>query len=196
MTQARLPDLDSSTFSEKQAEVYKTIENGPRGRVAGPLRIWMRNPELAEHAQALGQYARFDSCLPPRLSELAILVTARYWSAQFEWVHHVPSAREAEIADDIINAISYAKRPHFSDSSMQAVFDYCAELHRDKRVSDNNYENAISYLGAAGVIDLTAICGYYTLISMTIKAFNIEDISDIILPDITLDPSDYFLSDY
>ena len=156
----------------------------------------MRNPELAEHAQALGQYARFDSCLPPQLSELAILVTARYWSAQFEWVHHVPSAREAEIADDIINAISYAKRPHFSDSSMQAVFDYCAELHRDKLVSDNNYENAISNLGTAGVIDLTAICGYYTLISMTIKAFNIEDISDIILPDITLDQSDYFLSDY
>ena len=99
MTQGRLPDLDLSTFSEKQAEVYKTIENGPRGRVAGPLRIWMRNPELAEHAQALGQYARFDSCLPPRLSELAILVTARYWSAQFEWVHHVPSARKAEIAE-------------------------------------------------------------------------------------------------
>lgn len=77
MRQPRLPDIDPKTFTKKQAEVYKAIENGPRGRVAGPLRIWMRNPELAENAQALGQYARFDSSLPPNLSELAILIAAR-----------------------------------------------------------------------------------------------------------------------
>jgi 4-carboxymuconolactone decarboxylase len=69
MKQPRLPDLDPNTFTEKQAEVYKAIENGPRGRVSGPLRIWMRNAELAENAQALGQYARFDSSLSPHLSE-------------------------------------------------------------------------------------------------------------------------------
>ena len=77
MKQPRLPDLDPNTFTEKQAEIYKAIENGPRGRVAGPLRIWMRNPELAQNAQALGQYARFDSSLPPHLSELAILVQSQ-----------------------------------------------------------------------------------------------------------------------
>ena len=104
MKKARLPDLDFSTFTDKQKEVYRAIENGPRGRVAGPLRIWMRNPELAANAQALGQYARFDSSLSPRLSELAILIAARYWSAQFEWVHHVPSARDAKISEDIIFA--------------------------------------------------------------------------------------------
>ena len=194
MEQPRLPDLDLNTFTDKQKQVYRDIENGPRGRVAGPLRIWMRNPELAENAQALGQYARFDSSLSPQLSELAILITARYWSAQFEWVHHVPSAREAQISEDIIFAIAYAKRPIFVDASMQTVFDYCAELHRDKEVSDNTYKNAITKLGTAGVIDLTAICGYYTLISMTIKAFRIIDKSDIELPDITLKPNEYFLS--
>lgn len=193
MEQPRLPDLDLNNFTDKQKQVYKDIENGPRGRVAGPLRIWMRNPELAENAQALGQYARFDSSLSPKLSELAILITARYWSAQFEWVHHVPSAREAQISENIISAISYAKRPIFSDASMQTVFDYCAELHRDKEISDDTYKSAISKLGTAGVIDLTAICGYYTLISMTIKAFRIFDESDIILPDITLTQNEYFL---
>ena len=193
MEQPRLPDLDLNNFTDKQKQVYKDIENGPRGRVAGPLRIWMRNPELAENAQALGQYARFDSSLSPKLSELAILITARYWSAQFEWVHHVPSAREAQISEDIISAISYAKRPIFGDASMQTVFDYCAELHRDKEISDDTYKSAISKLGTAGVIDLTAICGYYTLISMTIKAFRIFDESDIILPDITLTQNEYFL---
>ena len=193
MEQPRLPDLDLNNFTDKQKQVYKDIENGPRGRVAGPLRIWMRNPELAENAQALGKYARFDSSLSPNLSELAILITARYWSAQFEWVHHVPAAREAQISEDIISAISYAKRPMFIDASMQTVFDYCAELHRDKEVSDDTYKSAVSKLGTAGVIDLTAICGYYTLISMTIKAFRIFDESDIILPDITLTQSEYFL---
>ena len=195
MKKARLPDLDFSTFTDKQKEVYRAIENGPRGRVAGPLRIWMRNPELAENAQALGQYARFDSSLSPRLSELAILVAARYWSAQFEWVHHVPSARDAKISEDIISSISYAKRPNFNDLSMEAVFNYCAELHRDKKVSDRSYHNAILQLGIEGVIDLTAICGYYTLISMTIKAFQIFEKSDIALPDVNLAPNEYFLSD-
>ena len=195
MKKARLPDLDFSTFTDKQKEVYRVIENGPRGRVAGPLRIWMRNPELAANAQALGQYARFDSSLSPRLSELAILVAARYWSAQFEWVHHVPSARDAKISEDIIFSISYAKRPNFNDPSMEAVFNYCAELHRDKKVSDSSYHNAILQLGIEGVIDLTAICGYYTFISMTIKAFQIFEKSDIALPDVTLAPNEYFLSD-
>ena len=195
MEQPRLPDLDLNNFTDKQKQVYKDIENGPRGRVAGPLRIWMRNPELAENAQALGQYVRFDSSLSPKLSELAILITARYWSAQFEWVHHVPSAREAQISEDIISAISYAKKPIFSNASMQTVFDYCAELHRDKEVSDDTYKSAISKLGTPGVIDLTAICGYYTLISMTIRAFRIFDESDIVLPDITLTQNEYFLSD-
>ena len=194
MEQPRLPDLDLNTFTDKQKQVYRDIENGPRGRVSGPLRIWMRNPELAKNAQALGQYARFDSSLPPKLSELAILITARYWSAQFEWVHHVPSAREAQISEDIISSIAYARRPIFSDASMQTVFDYCAELHRDTEVSDDTYKNAISKLGTARVIDLTAICGYYTLISMTIKAFRIFDESDIELPDITLTQNEYFLS--
>ena len=194
MTQPRLPDLDLASFTEKQKEVYSTIIDGPRGRVAGPLRIWMRNPELAETAQALGQYARFDSSLPPYLSELAILVTARYWSAQFEWVHHVPSARKAGIPEDIISSISFAKQPEFKDPKMQAVFHYCAELHRDKGVSDTTYEFAVATLASNSVIDLTAVCGYYTLISMTIKAFRVYDKSDIILPDLSLSPDEFFLS--
>ena len=194
MKQPRLPDLDPNTFTEKQAEIYKAIENGPRGRVAGPLRIWMRNPELAQNAQALGQYARFDSSLPPHLSELAILVTARYWSAQFEWVHHVPSAQSAGISQEIITSISYAKIPKFSDPLMQVVFNYCTELHRDKEVTDKTYENAIKHITTTGVIDLTAVCGYYTFISMTIKAFRVYDQSIINLPDISLTPDEFFLS--
>jgi 4-carboxymuconolactone decarboxylase len=121
------------------------------------------------------------------------LVAARYWSAQFEWVHHVPSARRAGISEEIITSISYAKIPKFSDPFMQAVFDYCAELHRDKEVTDKTYENAVAQLSATSVIDLTAICGYYTLISMTIKAFRVHETSDINLPELSLSPDEFFL---
>ena len=76
---------------------------------------------------------------------------------------------------------------------MQVVFDYCAELHRDKEVTDKTYENAVSQIGSTGVIDLTAICGYYTLISMTIKAFRVYDTSDINLPELSLSPDEFFL---
>ena len=76
---------------------------------------------------------------------------------------------------------------------MQAVFDYCSELHRDKEVTDKTYENTIAQISTTGVIDLTAICGYYTFISMTIKAFRVYEVSDINLPKIPLSPDEFFL---
>ena len=86
----RHPKLDESALSADQQAIHDDIVNGPRGAVVGPLRVWLQSPGLAKQAQALGQYARYDSVLPQVLSELAILVTALYWSSGFEWSHHVP----------------------------------------------------------------------------------------------------------
>lgn len=86
----RLPILDESALTAEQREVYDRIASGPRGAVQGPLRVWLQSPEMADRAQALGQYARYDSALPAVLSELAILVAARIWSARMEWAHHAP----------------------------------------------------------------------------------------------------------
>ena len=85
---SRLPELDEAALTAHQQKVFDDIASGPRGNVYGPLRVWLQSPGLAETAQALGQYARYDSALPEHLSELAILVTARYWSSGFEWSHH------------------------------------------------------------------------------------------------------------
>lgn len=175
MTMTRLPDLDESALTPEQAEIYDAICSGPRGEVVGPLRIWLTSPGLARTAQALGQHARYDSSLPLHLSELAILVTGRVWSSGFEWAHHAPIALDAGVPAEAIEAIAHGRRPVFEDSQMQAVFDCAIELHRDRQISAETYATGIAALGPERMVDLVGVCGYYTLISMTINAFEVAD---------------------
>jgi 4-carboxymuconolactone decarboxylase len=183
---------DPARLTEAQQRAWDAIASGPRGTVIGPLRVWVTNPAMAEKAQALGQYARFDSSLPPILSELAILVTGRYWSAGFEWAQHAPIALAAGLDPAIIDAIGQGRRPVFHDAAQQLVFDFAVELHRDKRVSDDTYERTVAALGIGTAVDIVAICGYYTLISMTINAFGIPDGEGAVLPSIDLAPAQMF----
>jgi len=172
----RQPTLDVSLLTPEQRKVHDQIIAGPRGEVVGPLRVWLHNPGLAATAQALGQYARYETSLPVILSELAILITARIWSSGFEWAHHAPIAQKAGLAPEVIASICKGERPpHLDDDRQRAVFDFAVELHRDRQVSDATYRNALAVLGQEAVIDLTGICGYYTLISMTINAFEVPD---------------------
>lgn len=189
---SRHPVLDETALNPAQQAVFDAIASGPRGTVVGPLRVWLQSPGLATHAQALGQYARYDSLLPENLSELAILVTARYWSSGFEWAHHAPIAARAGVPEAAIADIAAARRPVFDDALMQAVFDMAAELHRDKRVSDATYAAAHALLGTAACVDLVGICGYYTLISMTINTFDVPDGPGPTLPALDIDLARYF----
>ncbi len=107
----RLPELDPAKFSPEQKKVHDAILAGPRGKVVGPLKVWLNNPGLAEHAQALGAYARFGSSLPPRLSELAICVTGAFWKANYEWYAHAPLAIKAGIDPAAIEAIRTGATP-------------------------------------------------------------------------------------
>jgi 4-carboxymuconolactone decarboxylase len=173
MTKSRLPVFDPAALTPEQQRAYDAIKSGPRGDVLGPLRVWLRSPEMAQKAQALGQYARYDSVLPMMLSELAILVTGRIWSSGFEWAHHVPLALGAGVSQTVVDAIAHAERPIFDDTKQAAVFDFCVELHRDRQVTDATFLNAKSQLGEQAVVDLVSICGYYTLISMTINVFDV-----------------------
>ena len=188
----RHPKLDESALSADQQAIHDDIVNGPRGAVVGPLRVWLQSPGLAKQAQALGQYARYDSVLPQVLSELAILVTARYWSSGFEWSHHVPIAIEAGVPSDAVDAISKAKCYAFEDAEMQAVFDFAVELHLLKNVTDVTYDKALTLLGQQACVDLVGVCGYYTLISMTINVFDVPDGEGPELPALDADLGDYF----
>ena len=191
-TPTRMPNLNAGTMSAAQRAVHDRIASGPRGAVVGPLRVWLSSPELADRAQALGQYVRYDSALSPRLSELAILVTARIWSAGFEWAHHAPLALKAGVAAEAIDLIAQARRPSFPDVDSAAVFDFAVELQRDRQISDATFAAAKAAVGEAAVVDLVGICGYYGLISMTINAFHVPDGDGPVLPEVTAPNSDYF----
>ena len=170
---SRLDPPNSEALSEAQQRVHDEITSGPRGSVRGPLAVWLWRPEMASRAQALGQYCRYDSSLPARLSELAILITARYWSSEFEWQHHKPIALDAGVDSDLVEAIRVGGTPEFKNADENIVFEFANELLNKRVVSDATYQTAIETLGENEVVDLVAVLGYYGLISMTINVFQV-----------------------
>jgi 4-carboxymuconolactone decarboxylase len=171
---ARIADLDILTLGPDQARIYSQIVRGPRGAVAGPLRIWMRNPGLADRAQALGAYCRYDTSLPERLSELAIVVVGAHWRAGFEWAVHAPLALKAGIKEEILEAIRTGRTPEFAKDDEHCVFALSKELLVNKRLGKETFDEALTLLGLTTLIDLVGILGYYSLISMTINAFEVD----------------------
>jgi len=171
---ARLPELDMSTLNPAQTRVYKAIAEGPRGEVRGPLAVWVNRPEFAEKAQQLGRYCRYDSSLPPRLSELAILVTARIWDAAFEWQAHEAHARKAGLSDSVIAALAKDQAPAFTEPDESLVYRFTRQLNLERQIPDDLYREAEQILGRDKLIDLVGLLGYYSLISMTINAFDID----------------------
>ena len=169
----RLSDLKREEMSAEQGRIHDEITNGPRGVVQGPLKVWLHSPSLADRAQKLGQFVRFDSSLEPRLTELAIMVTGRYWTAQFEWHVHRGFALKAGLSEAVINALRDRQTPTFERRDEQVVYDFAMALHQHKKVSDSVYKAAVDELSEVTVVDLVGVLGYYTLISMTINAFEV-----------------------
>ena len=181
----RIKDWKVEDLSNEQKEIHDAIINGPRGHVVGPLRIWLNNPGLAKSAQTVGAYARYGTSLPQALSELAILTTGRVWSSEFEWEHHAPLAIEGGIDPKHVDTISLGKRPLFEKPEEQAVFDFAAEANILKNVSDITYKKLVDILGESAAIDIVGICGYYSLISMTLNVFKVpRDTDNWILPNV------------
>jgi len=170
---SRLPNIDPATYTPEQKKVHDAVVAGPRGRIVGPILVWLKNPGLAEHAQALGAYCRFGSSLPPRLSELAICVTGSHWKANYEWFAHAPLAIKAGIEPAAIEAIRVGSTPTFTKSDEQAIYDFASELVKTKRVSNATFERAKKELGETAVIDMVGIIGYYSLVSVTLNAFEL-----------------------
>jgi 4-carboxymuconolactone decarboxylase len=161
-------------MTEPQRRVADEIASGKRGRIPPPMQAWLRSPELAARAQKLGEFLRYDTVLGPRLSELAILVTARFWTSHYEWHAHRSEALKAGVDPAIIAAIAKRETPVFSDEVARTVYDYATALHSAHLVSDHLHGRAVAELGERGVAELVGLLGYYTLISMTINAFQID----------------------
>ncbi len=170
---ARIPGIDPATLTPEQKRIHDEIVSGPRGKVEGPLRVWLTSPGLADRAQALGAFCRYGTSLDPRLSELAILVTGAYWRAGFEWHVHAPIAIKAGLDPAAVEAIRIDGVPKLDRDDERAVYAFARELLTTRRVSDETYASAESTLGRLAIVDLVGVLGYYGLISMTINAFDV-----------------------
>jgi 4-carboxymuconolactone decarboxylase len=178
----RIPLPTREDLDEAQRAVWDGVVSGPRGQVIGPLRAAIHNPELARRWSAMGEALRFNTSLPKRLSELAIVVTGRRWSSQVEWWVHARAAAEAGIAPAIIEAIRDGHPPVFDAADEALVYSFARELQHDGRVGEATYAAAREAFGVRGVVELTALVGYYTMVSMTLNAHGIP------LPDGEAEP--------
>jgi len=166
----RLGPLAPEQLSPAQQAAAQAVIDGPRGAVYGPFVPLLRSPELMECADRMGEYLRYRSAIGNRLSELAILLTAREWNQQVEWAIHAPIAQRCGIGATIIDAIAARRRPAAMLVDEEVVYDFCMQLHRDKKVGDATYANAVALFGEKGVVDLMGINGYYTLLAMVMNA--------------------------
>jgi 4-carboxymuconolactone decarboxylase len=172
MPRIKIPKLEE--MNQEQRRVYEETVAGRRGRIPAPLIAWLESPVLADRAQKLGEFVRYETSLPPRLSELAILVVARHWTAQFEWTAHKAEALKAGLAPEIIDDIANRRPPCFKNPDEPVVYDFSATLNQNHTVPDELYRKAVATVGLRGVVELVGILGYYTLISMTLNTFEIE----------------------
>jgi 4-carboxymuconolactone decarboxylase len=172
-TMPRISLPPPETMTADQRAVYDKIVSGPRGQVQGPLRAVLLNAELADRWQALGALLRYNTSLPPRQSELAILITGRACQSPFEWYAHRKEAEKIGIEASIIDALLAQATPEGLTDDEQAVVSFAQELNRLKSVTDATYANALARLGERTVMELTALVGYYTMVAMTLNAHEI-----------------------
>jgi 4-carboxymuconolactone decarboxylase len=169
----RLLPLEPGKLTSEQRRVYDAIAAGPRAGVRGPFMALLHVPELADRIQHLGEHLRYGTCFPPRLSELAILLTARHYTCQYEWQAHEPHAQKGGLAQSIIDAIKERRRPAAMQPDESAVFDFTTGLLSNGRVPDAAYECTVKAFGTRGAIELGALIGYYIMIAMTLLAHEV-----------------------
>lgn len=166
----RMPPIPPEKMSEEQKKAAADIVSGPRGHLVGPFIPLMRSPEFMNRLQKTGEYLRFNSALQPRLSELAILMTARHWSQDFEWHHHRVLAEKAGLSAAACDALAEGRRPAGLAADESAIYDFVDELIRTRTVSDATWERAVGLFTERGVIDLIGLHGYYSLLAMILNA--------------------------
>ena len=170
----RLALLNEAKMNKAQRALLTSLRASPRGQSImprGPFAAWMHAPQLGELAQRLGAHCRYNKAVPPRLSEFAILCTARMWRAQYEWYAHAPIAARAGVKPKTIADIRAGREPKSAPKDERAIYAFVQELYRTRRVSDRTYKRVHTFLGDSAMVELVAILGYYTLVAMTLDVF-------------------------
>jgi len=171
----RMPPLDRETMSAAQIAAADELIAGPRKGVKGPFIALLRSPELLARLQKVGEFLRFDSSLPARVSEFATLIVARAYSQQFEWFVHVPLALKAGTTQATIDALRDGLRPGAMNDDEELVHAFTTEVLREHGVTDATYRRAVERFGEHGVVELTSLIGYFALVSLVLNVAQIPE---------------------
>jgi 4-carboxymuconolactone decarboxylase len=168
---ARFAPLTETSMTEAQKKAVRELEAGPRGKLNphGPNALLLRSPELQSRTQRVGEYLRYNISLPERIKEFGIIVTARIWNAQIEWIEHHHLALKAGIDPQATAELAQGKRPSKLKDDEAAVYEFITELHRTRRVRDATFKAVVDRFGEQGVIDLMALTGYYSMLAMILN---------------------------
>jgi 4-carboxymuconolactone decarboxylase len=174
MSQSRMPAIPEDNYTEAQKKAAQVFLETRKAPVFGPFAVLLRSPELMTRAQQMGEYLRYRSSIGQRLSEFAILITAREWTQDYEWYVHQPHALKAGLRLEIVEAVFEGRRPSGMAPDEETLYDFVTELNHTRRVSDTTYELAVNQFGEHGIIDIVGIQGYYSLLAMTLNVSRIE----------------------
>ncbi|MFZ6692564.1 carboxymuconolactone decarboxylase family protein [Undibacterium sp. SXout20W] len=165
----RLPTIAPDQYNADQKQAAVDFEANRKVPVFGPFEPLMHSPQMMSQARSMGDYLRYKSAIGNTLSELAILITAREWTQDYEWYVHQPIALKNGIKKDIADAIADGRRPQGMSDDEEMVYDFCIELQRNKRVSDASFSRVEKRFGKKGAVDLTGLVAYYTLLAMELN---------------------------
>jgi 4-carboxymuconolactone decarboxylase len=165
----RFTPLTYDKLTAEQRALVDDVLSGERGTLDGPFNVTLRSPVMGDKAQKLGAELRFHSSLPKKLVEMAILMTARFWTAQYEWSGHRKLALAAGLSPAVIEAIAAGRRPAAMQPDEEVVYNFADELFRTRQVSDPVFRAAVNKFGERGAVDLTGIMGYYCFVSMMLN---------------------------
>ena len=169
----RIPLVTEANMTDAQRRVHDAMMSGPRhSPPVGPLAAAMHRPDLAEKWSELGLVLRFNSSFEPRLREFVILLTGRHWDCQFEWFSHEGEARKAGLSEQSIETLRHGGTS-FQAQDEQSIHDYAMELLQLHRASDATYQRILTSYGTAGIVELTALIGYYSMVALTLNAHEI-----------------------
>lgn len=171
----RLSTISLDSLTAEQTALVAAIKQGPRGSFSnsGPFAVYLHAPAYGMLAQQLGGHLRFQTSLPPRLSEFAILCTGQYWKAQFEWHAHATIAAAQGVKAVTIGDLQSGRAPKSAPGDEKAIYAFVKELYATRRVSNATYARVRKLLGDTGTVELVGILGYYALISMTLNVFRV-----------------------
>ena len=170
-TDMRLKLISPDEMNADQKATYDEAVAGKRGAAPAPMLAWLNSPEMARHATRLGETLRFNTIFPAKLSEIAILVTARHFTAHYEWWAHKRLALKGGLDPDVIDAIRDRRTPQFDDPKAQMIYDVAKSLHEGHGLARPLYDAAVALLSERGLVEIIGLCGYYTLVSMTLNTF-------------------------